>query len=120
MELDNIGADVNKTPNSDKTVKLDDTKATETQADTSNELNSTSEQSEDTQGTATDGVTKHVVSYIGGGIWVDQSGEKWARDDVPGTDIKSAREYTDDKYQTRDDIKFMVAYGAMKLVTVTL
>lgn len=59
-----------------------------------------------------------VVDYIGNGVWIDSENQKWANKDISGTNIKCQRKYSADEYDKRDDIKFMVSYGEMKLTTV--
>lgn len=124
IKLNGVGGVTTGTVNPTETAKSDDVKATETQSDALNGSANASEQSENTQETEAEpqasGTTKHVVTYIGGGNWIDEKGKKWSKQAVVGTDIESAREYTDAEYQVREDLKFMVGYGAMTLVTVTL
>ena len=60
---------------------------------------------------------KAVVTYIGKGIWRDANKELWAPNDKSDT-IVSERQYTIDEYEKREDIKFMVGYGAMKVTYV--
>ena len=60
---------------------------------------------------------KAVVTYIGKGIWRDANKELWASNNKSDT-IVSERQYTIDEYERREDIKFMVGYGAMKVTYV--
>lgn len=53
-----------------------------------------------------------VVTYIGSGIWKDSENSLWAREDK-GNAIRKTRIYPVGLYEKRDDIKFMVGYGAM-------
>lgn len=56
---------------------------------------------------------KVVVRYVGGGIWKDSKGNLWASENKSAT-ILNERQYSADEYENREDIKFMVRYGAMK------
>ena len=60
---------------------------------------------------------KVVVTYVGGGVWKDSKGELWASHDKASS-IKSERQYTASEYEERNDIKFMVQYGSMKVTHV--
>lgn len=107
--------------NQDEIGQLQASADAETHIDTQNELTNTSEASEDTSETESkDGVTRHVVTYVGSGHWIDSDGKVWARVSAKGTDIKNVREYDDEDLQSRDDLKFMIGYGAMTVTTVTL
>lgn len=67
--------------------------------------------SESPKAVASSGI-RHVVMYLAGGIWCDHEGQYWCRD-KKGNCIQ-AKTFTDAEYQKREDIKFMVEYGAMK------
>ena len=114
--------------NSTKSNKSDDKKQTKPQQDKqngsvntekkeqTNEKPSQQEQPKETKPqTKSNGVC--VVDYIGNGVWIDSENQKWANKDVPGTNIKCQRKYSVDEYDKRDDIKFMVSYGEMRLTT---
>lgn len=58
-----------------------------------------------------------IVNYIGGGAWVDEKGYYWANENKSET-ILCERQYSKEEYEKREDIKFMVAYGAMKRTTI--
>lgn len=104
--------------------KLQDEKPTKAQQDTSNEQVNTEKESEDTQENKEDNkeqkTTKHIVEYIGNGIWIDGKGQHWANHNVERTNIVSSQEFYDDEFNSREDIIFMIKYGAMKLRTVSL
>ena len=61
---------------------------------------------------------KYLLTYLGGSIWADETGAKWARESVDGTAIKSERTYSKKEYNARKDLQFMVDYGEMKLTIV--
>lgn len=54
-----------------------------------------------------------IVRYVGGGAWIDEKGCYWANEDKSGN-ILHERQYSKSEYESREDIKFMVAYGAME------
>jgi hypothetical protein len=56
--------------------------------------------------------TKHVITYIGGSEYIDSTGHKWHKGDE--------KTYSDDEYIKRVDIHFMVNYGEMKHIVVTM
>ena len=58
-----------------------------------------------------------VVTYVGGGIWKDEAGKLWSAKNVTDN-ILSERQYSKEEYDKREDIKFMVGYGAMKISVV--
>ena len=60
---------------------------------------------------------KVVVTYVGGGVWKDSEGKLWASQDKAAS-IKSERQYTAEEYEKRNDIKFMVQYGSVKVTYV--
>jgi hypothetical protein len=60
---------------------------------------------------------KVVVTYVGGGIWKDSEGKLWAST-KKSDNILNERQYTAEEYKNREDIKFMVSYGAMKATHV--
>lgn len=63
-------------------------------------------------------VKKAVVTYVGNGIWRDAKGCSWARNDKPNTNIKATRSYDEADYEAREDLKFMVKYGEMRVSLV--
>lgn len=114
--------------NSTKSNKSDNKKQTKPQQDKqngsvntekkeqTNEKSNQQEQPKEETQTKSNGVC--IVDYIGNGVWIDSENQKWANKDVSGTNIKCQRKYSADEYDKRDDIKFMVSYGEMKLTTV--
>lgn len=58
-----------------------------------------------------------IVRYVGGGAWIDNKGCYWANE-KKSENILNERQYSVEEYESRDDIKFMVAYGAMKSTVV--
>lgn len=58
-----------------------------------------------------------VCEYIGGGIWEDAKREKW-KSGEDFESIKSSRNYPAQEYEDREDLKFMVGYGSMKIKVV--
>lgn len=59
---------------------------------------------------------KYTLAYIGGGIWTDQSGQMWCKDEHRNciqTKTFSKKELAD-----RPDIEWMVEYGAMRKTEV--
>lgn len=58
------------------------------------------------------GGSKHLVSFVGNGVWTDAKGEMWHRTNEKFVNKKT---FTEKEYNEREDIKFMVGYGAMKL-----
>lgn len=70
----------------------------------------------DEKATATNGKAV-IVEYVGGSIWKDSEGKLWAKTDN-GAGIKPQRQYSADEYKKREDLKFMVGYGEMKVTFV--
>jgi hypothetical protein len=65
----------------------------------------------------------HVVSYCGTGIWVDKERKMWSQKEDISCDIRAVRHYKhagdqDQFLNDRDDLKFMVKYGSMKIESV--
>lgn len=54
-----------------------------------------------------------IVRYVGGGAWIDEKGCYWANENK-SDNILHERQYSKSEYESREDIKFMVAYGAME------
>lgn len=55
---------------------------------------------------------KVIVRYAGNGTWKDSKGKLWANMNK-SKDILAERQFSKEEYETREDIKFMVSYGAM-------
>lgn len=118
-----------QTGNSTEVEKLTNAEPAKTPAQPTELTDNTSDNSEDTQKTeekATEEPKKAgsntgtvVVTYIGSGIWKDETGALWAST-VPASasTIINERQYSVDEYESREDIKFMVGYGAMKTIFV--
>lgn len=83
----------------------------ETAEDTSETKEETPHEEESKAGTVV------VVTYVGGGIWKDEAGKFWSAKNVTDN-ILSERQYSKEEYDKREDIKFMVGYGAMKISVV--
>lgn len=83
----------------------------ETAEDTSETKEETPHEEENKAGTVV------VVTYIGGGIWRDEAGKLWSAKNMTDN-ILSERQYSKEEYDKREDIKFMVGYGAMKISVV--
>ena len=105
-----------KTTNSTESKKSTNNKQTKAQASTTELTNNTSENSTNIKET-TKG-KKAVVMYVGNGTWRDSKGEHWSRTEKPNVRILSTRSYDMSEYDNRDDLKFMVKYGEMKLSLV--
>lgn len=58
-----------------------------------------------------------VVTYVGTSIWKDGEGKLWAANKMTDN-IMSERQYPKDVYDAREDLKFMVKYGTMKISVV--
>lgn len=108
-----------------KSNELNGTEQTETGHASAELTDNTSETAEDTN--ETKGETPHeeenkagtvvVVTYVGSGIWKDEAGKLWSAKNVTDN-ILSERQYSKEEYDKREDIKFMVGYGAMKISVV--
>ena len=85
--------------------------ASETAEDTSETKGETPHEEESKAGTVV------IVTYVGGGIWKDEAGKLWSAKNVTDN-ILSERQYSKEEYDKREDIKFMVGYGAMKISVV--
>lgn len=59
---------------------------------------------------------KHSVTYIAGGLWTDSTGQTWSRD-AKGRSINH-KVFTAEELAAREDIKYMIKYGAMKDIQV--
>lgn len=73
---------------------------------------------QDTMGRAV--VKKHLVTFVGNGIWIDAHGVAWSRTHKDNSDMVEQHEFGDDEYNERSDIHFMVEYGAMKHTEISL
>ena len=108
-----------------KSNELNETEQAETGQASAELTDNTSETAEDTSETKEE--TQHeeeskagtvvVVTYVGGGIWKDEAGKLWSAKNVTDN-ILSERQYFKEEYDKREDIKFMVGYGAMKISVV--
>lgn len=121
--------DINKlkgnNPELAKSDELNKTEHAETGQASAELTDNTSETAEDTS--ETKGETPHeeeskagtvvVVTYVGSGIWKDEVGKLWSAKNVTDN-ILSERQYSKEEYDKREDIKFMVGYGAMKISVV--
>lgn len=61
---------------------------------------------------------KAVVSYIGNGVWRDEDGECWSRNENSHANILNTRSYSKCDYENRPDLQFMVKYGEMRVTLV--
>ena len=77
------------------------------------DTNEIDKEAEDGKGEEPKPSGKIVVRYIGGGIWKDSKGDLWASENK-SVNILSERQYDADEFENREDIKFMLKYGAMK------
>lgn len=59
---------------------------------------------------AEDRETMAVVRYVGSGVWKDSTGVVWKNNDN--------HKYLIPEYNKREDLKFMVGYGAMEVTFV--
>lgn len=118
-----------KITNSNKSDNTKEQKATEQQVNEQNKSSDVSKAVKDNEKPSVNakaeqpkdnkiGGGKCIVEYVGNSIWVDSNNNKWSRNDVKGTSIKSQRTYSAQEYESRDDLKFMVKYGEMKLTVV--
>lgn len=118
-----------KMTNSNKSDNTKEQKATEQQINEQNKSGDVSKATKDNEKPSVNanveqpkdnkiGGGKCVVEYVGNSIWVDSNNDKWSKNDVKGTSIKSQRTYSAQDYESRDDLKFMVKYGEMKLTVV--
>lgn len=99
--------------------ELSDVEAVETPADLAELTDSTSETAENNAETTEEAdAEKAVVSYIGNGVWRDAKGKHWSRNERKDANILSTRSYNKSEYDEREDLKFMVKYGEMKVSLV--
>lgn len=106
--------------NSTKSTKSNSKSKTETRKNTVELTDNVSENLENTQKTedvkpAYVGSRKAILVYIGNGVWKDSIGDHWSRTDKPNARILSTRSYDEEEYNKRDDLKFMVKYGEMRM-----
>lgn len=99
--------------------ELQASQPTETKTESAELINNASEQQKDTseikqetEEKTTEGTV--IVRYVGTSVWKDCTGKLWANTDKT-KNILSERQYTKEEYETREDIKFMVKYGEMKV-----
>ena len=59
------------------------------------------------------GDTKHVVTYVGNGVWVDEKGKVWSRSLKSNSEVEEVRTYLEKEFVLRTDLHFMIEYGAM-------
>lgn len=59
---------------------------------------------------------KHMVTFVGQGIWIDGHGNAWCK--TERDNMITTKTFTDDEFNSREDIVFMVRYGAMKDVRI--
>ena len=104
--------------NSTKSNKSDDKKQTKPQQNKQNGSVNTEKKEQNNEKSNQQEQPKEETQTKSNGVWIDSENQKWANKDVPGTNIKCQRKYSADEYDKRDDIKFMVSYGEMKLTTV--
>lgn len=102
--------------------ELNNKQQTKTQSDRSNRSGNGKKAAKDTKETKRDEAAEQdqtcVVTYVAGGIWVDQNGAKWASESREGTNIKNIRKYKKQDYDKRHDLRFMVKYGSMTVTIV--
>lgn len=90
--------------------------ASEKQENT-NEIDKSDENKEEKTDTKASESGKAVLTYVGSSVWKDAKGEFWARENKT-QNILSERQYDMSEYEDREDLKFMVKYGEMKLTRV--
>lgn len=114
------------TQNSTESEELKHDEQPKTQAESVGLINNETERHEDineikpqTQTTEeeTQAGEKAVVCYIGNGIWKDSKGALWADTDKTANIVRE-RKYTVEEYNEREDLKFMVSYGVMRVTFV--
>ena len=121
----------NTTSNSTESKKSTDASAAVAPSDGAESIDNASSASEDTKETeaeatkeeakeaATSAASKKVlVEYCGNGVWKDAKGKCWSRIEKPAVDILASRSFEQNDYDRRDDLKFMVKYGEMKIILV--
>lgn len=119
-----FGASTQEVPvNSAESKELNDGETIEAQTNGAELTDNTSDNSEDKAEASNEEAKdeeagKAVVSYIGNGVWRDAKGKCWSRNERKDVDILSTRSYDKGEYEERDDLKFMVKYGEMKLSLV--
>ena len=55
---------------------------------------------------------KHVITYIGSSEFTDSTGHKWHK--------HNEKTYSDEEFDVRSDLHFMIKYGEMKHTVVTM
>lgn len=119
-KLGEVSKDIKEEVKSTQIEKLNEAKQANASTETENKSENTKKESEKPQETPKATVTRHVVSYVGNSIWVDRTGQHWSRNEFPGTNIVTSKEYSDEEFKERSDIQFMVSYGEMRVTTVTI
>lgn len=125
MSKDTTKFDFGGTKESAESTELKVTEQTSTPTDAVNVSADASEKTEDNK--KTDKKKKReepkkagnvLVSYLGQGVWIDAEHEHWSKNAKPDVDILANRTYTNEEYEARGDLKFMVNYGEMSAVEV--
>ena len=102
------------TPNSTESKESSNTAPTNAGQASDKPIDNQSEAKKNTnESTAPIGKTA-VVRYVGASIWKDEKGNFWSKEDQ-GESILAERQMPTDEYEKRDDLKFMVGYGEMKV-----
>ena len=88
-------------------------KIEDTSTDTEESIQKTDEEpiKEAKKGKLDQGLGVNIVTFIGNGMWTDEKGESWHKNDPR---VESERSYTNEEFAKRSDLKFMIEYGAMK------
>lgn len=107
---------------SDELNKTEQTEAGQASAELTDNTSETAEDTRETKGETpyeeeSKAGTVVVVTYVGSGIWKDEAGKLWSAKNMTNN-ILSERQYSKEEYDKREDIKFMVGYGAMKISVV--
>jgi hypothetical protein len=127
MDFDFNKTSKGKTTNSTESKKSNEAKATEAPAEAVELTNNASEAQPNTAETKAEAkaeekaepkAEKVVVTYIGNGTWVDSKNKCWSRNENAKANILTSRSYSHDEYEEREDLKFMVRYGEMRLTLV--
>lgn len=119
VKMSNLNKSTNKEVENKATVQADLGNKSETvQNDKETDKKTEKKETQVKSDNAHIGGGKCVIEYIGNGIWIDSDNKKWSRENIAGTEIKNQRTYPAQEYESRDDLKFMVSYGEMKLTVV--
>lgn len=110
-----------KPANSAKVEELKESEGAETPTEAPEIKETAKEESEEPQEQTEKGATsnnkKHVLKYVATGAWIDQEHRTWAKNHE-NPDIIDTMTISDDEYQSRQDLQFMVSYGAITDVVV--